>query len=81
MNAVEVWEVEALSVNGKKPVEQWLPYNTMSEADVHIVARTDWDNLEWDPKTSNKRADLPKEKVQFVEGKVLAKWTVPMVVR
>lgn len=77
----EVWEASALRVNGRTPLDQWLPYRTRNEGDAVIPAHTDWDNLGWDRKTSQPRKDYPNERIEFVQADVIKKWLVPIAKR
>lgn len=81
IDAVDVWEIPDLIVNGATPVEKWLPYDTMSRSGTVIATKqrtADWDNLGWDPNISGHRKDLRKEKISFIAGNVLAHWRVPL---
>ena len=77
--AVEFWEVSSLLVNGRTPLEKWLPYPTLSDETAVIPAGTDWKNLDWDPVKLTSRTDYPKEAVKTVTATVLKKWTVPIM--
>jgi hypothetical protein len=66
VSTFEVWEVNSLLVNGKTPVENWLPYKVTSDKSVHLGEHETSTSLDWDKKISNYREDYPNEKVDFV---------------
>lgn len=70
----EVWEVDSLQVNGKTPLEEWLPFPVMSDRIVHIGDRQKQQNLDLDQNTNKKREDYPDEKVEFVTAHAIRKW-------
>jgi len=75
---VEFWEASSLRVNGRTPLEKWLPYPTLSDGAVVVPSGTDWKNLDWDADKLRGRADYPKEAVKTVTAVVEKKWTVPI---
>ena len=75
---VEVWEVAELRVNGHTPLEDWLPYKTLSDTRVLIPFWAKTDGLDWDAARSQPRTDYPKEPVHFVTARVLKKWDLPL---
>ncbi|MFO0866286.1 MAG: hypothetical protein U0744_16840 [Gemmataceae bacterium] len=62
----EVWEAAAISIQGKTPLEKWLPFSPICDRDIHIPADVKWVDALEDPKSKDLRSDLPKEKVEFV---------------
>ncbi|MCP4440338.1 MAG: hypothetical protein GY810_15440 [Aureispira sp.] len=70
---MELWSATALWVNSKKPLEDWLPYEVLCDANVkiHCTKSTgcDWDNLDWDNSSDAIRKDYPKESVSFIQAK------------
>ncbi|MFL5341885.1 MAG: WD40 repeat domain-containing protein, partial [Gemmataceae bacterium] len=76
---IDVLEASELRVNGKTPLQEWLPYPTMSDQQVRIPANTDWGNLDWDAKTLKSRTDYPNEKVEFVKPTVLTMRLIPII--
>ncbi|WP_254508554.1 hypothetical protein [Anatilimnocola floriformis] len=69
IDAIDVIEARELKVNGKTPLEKWLPYATTSDAKVKVGSQqlnVDWKNLDWDAKKSKSRTDYPTEKVEKV---------------
>jgi hypothetical protein len=74
----EIWEVESLLVNGKTPLEKWLPYPVLSDRLVHIGERSKTAVLDWDKTNNNYRQDYPNEKVEFVIANAIRKWLVPV---
>jgi uncharacterized protein (TIGR03067 family) len=75
---VEVWEVSELRVNGRTPLEDWLPYKTLSDGRTLIPFWARAGGLDWDRARSRPRTDYPKEKVDFVSARVLKKWDLPL---
>jgi uncharacterized protein (TIGR03067 family) len=75
---VEVWEVADLRVNGRTPLEDWLPFKTLGTSHTLIPFWTKANGLDWDPARSQPRTDYPKERVDFVTARVLKKWEVPL---
>ena len=73
----EVWEVRSLLVNGKTPVEQWLPYPVLSDQFAHF-AKAKLTSLDWDSTIHNYRQDYPNEKVEFVTAHAIKKCAVPL---
>lgn len=78
LTQLEVFEASALLVNGRTPLERWLPYKTLS-APGRVDCSRDWKNLAWDHKRNVNRTDYPKEKINFVQARVTGRWTVPVV--
>ncbi|HJP93504.1 MAG TPA: hypothetical protein VJ875_16210 [Pyrinomonadaceae bacterium] len=74
----DVWEVESLLVNGKTPLQDWLPYEVMSDRIVHISERPKQTSLDWDRTLKNYRQDYPNEKVEFVTANAIRKWLIPV---
>jgi hypothetical protein len=62
----DVWEASALLVQGKTPLEKWLPFSPICDAAVRIPSGVKWVDALEDPKTNDVRGDLPKDKVEFV---------------
>lgn len=80
----EIWEAGSLLVNGKTPLEKWLPFTTISAVDVHVVEESGYDNmisLEWDESINNYRKDFPKGRVRFVTVQALRKWMIPLKIK
>jgi len=75
---VEFWEASSLLVNGRTPLERWLPYPTLSDAKAAIPAGTGWKTLDWDPVRLASRTDYPREAVTAITATVLKKWTIPI---
>jgi hypothetical protein len=76
---VVVLECRRLEVNGKTPLEKWLPYDTLSGANVTVGPRmvsADWTNLDWDAKKFRTRDDYPKEKAEQVKADCVRRWTI-----
>lgn len=74
-----VVEARELKVNGKTPLEKWLPYETTSGKDVRVSAATlgaGGRNLDWDAKRFRKRDDYRKEVVASVKAEGVRSWTV-----
>ena len=77
----EIWEVSELKVNGRTPLEKWLPYNTLSDNGAKIPRGQDWNNLDWDYKQNQKRTDYRKEVVKSVTASLIQRWTIPISVK
>jgi hypothetical protein len=74
-----VLEARELKVNGKTPLEKWLPYATTSSEKVKVGSRElniDKKNLDWDAEKHDSRDDYPKEKVEEVKAEGVRCWTV-----
>jgi hypothetical protein len=71
-----VLETPELTVDGKTPLEKWLPYVTMSGKSVVAERTGDITDLDWDPKRRDSRDDYPKERVEFVRAEKAREWTV-----
>ena len=72
-------EARELKVNGKTPLEKWLPYGTTSGKKVKVGSQAlniNWKNLDWDAKRLGSRDDYPKEKVEEVKAGGFRRWTV-----
>ena len=78
VNDYEVWEVDSLVVNGKAPLEQWLPYPVLSDQSVHLGSPLHPTSLDWDKRINNYRQDYPNEKVEFVTAHAINKCVVPL---
>jgi hypothetical protein len=77
VSGLEVLEVDSLKVNGKVPIEKWLPYKVVCDHRVTISPKayyTDWENLDNDPGRPGIRGDYPKEKVVNVEAEGIRRW-------
>jgi hypothetical protein len=77
----EVWEVDSILVNGKTPLQQWLPYPVMSDRLVHIKERPKKTLIDWDVTRNTYRQDYPTEKVEFMAVHPIRKWLVPILPR
>jgi hypothetical protein len=78
LKTVDVWEVSELRVNGTTLLEDWLPFNTLSDRNVTLdsAAVYQWDQ---NPKRlTQKVGAYRKEKVQSVTAEVLHRWKVPV---
>lgn len=82
MSEIEVWEVRSLLVNGETPLEEWLPYGTLSEATIYPIKYDEGRSLDivLNQNTNSTRTDYPTEKVKFVTAKGLRKWKIPFKV-
>jgi hypothetical protein len=71
-NELTVLTTHELLVNGKTPLESWLPYSTTSSR--RVVAKRDdgFTNLDW----NLERKDYPNEEVKFVKAVRFTKRTV-----
>ncbi|MBX9678577.1 MAG: WD40 repeat domain-containing protein [Gemmataceae bacterium] len=66
MRRFDVWETSSILVQGKTPLEKWLPFSPICDADARIPKGVTWIDALEDPNTNEPRADLPKEKAEFV---------------
>ena len=74
----EVWEVAELRVDGR-PLEDWLPYPTLSGADVIVGPQVKSTDLDWNRATSSGRKDYPTKPVHEVRAEVVRRWPVEIV--
>ncbi len=74
----QIWEVDSLLVNGKTPVEKWLPYPVLSDQRVHLGRHENVTSLNWDTRVNGYRTDYPDEKVEFVTAHAVNKCAVPL---
>lgn len=51
VTGVEFWEASSVLVNGRTPLEKWLPYQTLNDENVVVPAKTAGKNLDWDAGT------------------------------
>jgi len=75
---VNILETRELMVNGKTPLEKWLPYGTTSGANVKLGYFDDPKSLDWDPATLKNRIDYPSEKVTEVRAEGFRIWQVKL---
>jgi hypothetical protein len=76
---VTVFEARQLKVNGKTPLDKWLPYKSTSSKKVKVASialNTEWKNLDWDAENLRERDDYPKEKVEVVKAEGLRRWII-----
>lgn len=83
LNELGVMQARELHVNGKTPLNEWLPYDTTSSLNSRISKDEirDWNkavNLDWDEKTNAKRLDFPKEKVTKVKAMDFRSWAIQL---
>jgi hypothetical protein len=81
ISGATVWEVQQLKVNGKTPLEKWLPYDTTCGKKVKIgweMLTVDWKNLDWDREKLGSREDYPKEKVEDVRAEGIRSWSIKL---
>ena len=71
-------EARELKVNGKTPLDKWLPYDTMCDEKDTVGTVRAWPNLEWDMKNDRPRNDYPKEKVEEVVADGVHRWAVTL---
>jgi len=64
-----VFTAEGLLVNGKVPLDDWLPYRIVSDAKVRVTPGAQLpERLDWDEKRNAKRTDYRRESVDFVKA-------------
>jgi hypothetical protein len=78
VRSFKVWTAEEITVNGKEPLEKWLPYETLSDAQTFVPAEAQFDNLDWDSKKRGERDDYPKEPISKLDLKITGSWEVPI---
>ena len=71
------WTAEEITVNGKEPLQKWLPYETLSDAQTLVPANAQSDNLNWDAKLLGDRADFRKEPISKLDLKITGTWEIP----
>jgi hypothetical protein len=78
ISEIVVLEAEELKVNGKTPLERWLPYDTMcgEMVEVNERAQINWRNLDWNAEKLGSRQDYPKETVEIVQANGTHRWVV-----
>jgi hypothetical protein len=77
VRSFKVWTADEVKVNGTEPLEKWLPYETLSEAQTVVPASAQADNLNFDSKVMGTRTDFRKEPITQVELKITGTWDVP----
>lgn len=77
MRSFKVWTAEEVKVNATEPLEKWLPYETLSEAQTVVPTGTQSDNLNFDAKVMGTRTDFRKEPITQIELKIIGSWDVP----
>lgn len=78
VDRMDVWEVDDILVNGRQPLEKWLPYPVTARDGAVIRDFEDWENLDWDYATQQGRKNYPQEVVEHVDVKVVRRWVVPI---
>ena len=78
VKSVNVILARDILVNGKTPLDRWLPFPTLSPVKAIVLAERDWENLNWDKAKNRKRSDFPKEIIKFIELKNLYSYEVPL---
>jgi hypothetical protein len=80
VNQMDVLEARGFLVNGKTPLEKWLPYPTLCAAKAKISrqAQIEWGNLDWDREKLRKRDDYPKEQITEIKAEGVRRWTIPL---
>ena len=75
---MEIWEVDNLIVNGKSPLKDWLPYDVFSSISdtFKLKFQPDWINLNWDYEKNSPRADLPTEKIKYIQAAGIKKFRI-----
>ena len=78
---LEIWEATQLLVNGKTPLEDWLPYEVVSSAETHITQKSTWEPVgkgafQW--KTGKGSSDYPTEQVLSIVPTVIYRHDIPI---
>jgi hypothetical protein len=84
IDEVAMIEAKELLVNKKKPLGNWLPYNTMCGDKVKISdgqSALNWKLLDWDRKRCASRDDYPKVAVVDITTSEYRRWVVKLKVR
>ena len=79
INEIMVLEARELTVNGKIPLDKWLPYDTMSGEKVTVCDEAiifQFKILHGEAKKPGDRDGYPKEKVEEVKAEGFRSWTV-----
>jgi hypothetical protein len=77
VKGIEVLEVDSLKVNGRLPIEKWLPYKVICDLRVTVSPDeywTEWESLNHTPGREGIRKDYPKEKVEMVQAQEIRHW-------
>jgi hypothetical protein len=71
------FEAKDLLVNGNTPIEDWLPFDTMS-SEMAEVAREPLtrQSLNWDKIRRAERDDYPTERVEFIQATEVHQWPI-----
>ena len=77
VRSFKVWTAEEITVNGKEPLQNWLPYETLSDAQTLVPANAQSNNLNWDAKLLADRVDFRKEPISKLDLKITGTWEVP----
>ena len=78
---VDVWEVKRLLVNGKTPVQDWMPFSLESSKDAYISDRVysgRQTSLNFIHDSTPGAKPYPSEKVEYVKAEALRKYVVPL---
>jgi len=77
----DVWEVKSLKVNGKTPLQQWLPYPVSSSPSVGIAGGMysgQQDNLKWLHERTPDAKPYPDEEVKTVIAEPIGRYVMPL---
>lgn len=85
VTAIDAWEVSGLLVDGKTPLDKWLPYGVSSTKNAYINSKkgsgSDWTNLDWDFKQRNPRKDYPAGGINYIAAKGIKKYRIAFETR
>ena len=76
----EVCQAKSLLVNGKTPLEQWLPYDVHSDRQAVISSglhSANWRSLDFELERTGKSAAYPAGQIHFVKAELLGCFTLP----
>lgn len=79
ITSLEVWEASALKVNGQTPLEDWLPFEVMTDKETHITRQASLTTTHQDAfqrKPGKAAGDFPEEEVKAIVPTVLTKRTL-----
>ncbi|MCH2044425.1 MAG: hypothetical protein MK212_09950 [Saprospiraceae bacterium] len=77
LNSFELWGAKHLLVNGEQPLQQWIPYQLLSDGNliVHCAAN---EPCAFRDIGSGVRSNTAKDKVNFVQAKTFKKHTITL---
>jgi hypothetical protein len=80
-DSIVVLQATSLLVNKKIPLENWLPYRTLSSPKVKSnrdQIRIEWKNLDWDTDLRRRREDYRSERIEEIRAEGCRSWTIKL---